>query len=140
MVAAPNRLCSKSSNHANMRNTFYYCSLIAFNLAFLTSPVRGNQETCAVCDRQIQVDGQFAHDQTRARAPIQGAGPGDAAAFREEIYGANFTVTVSHLPAGKYTVVIGEAEMSFKNAGQRLFDVAVGDTRLATNFDIFAVA
>jgi hypothetical protein len=34
----------------------------------------------------------------------------NAAAFREEINGTNFTVTIAHLPAGKYTISIGEVE------------------------------
>ena len=40
---------------------------------------------------------------------IEGA-TDNAAAFREEINGKNFTVTISHLPAGKYTISIGEVE------------------------------
>jgi beta-glucosidase len=139
MVVA-NQLCSKSFDHSNVRAALYYCSLIAFNLVFLTSPVRGDEETCTACSQQVEVSGQFAHHNSPADLTVAGVPPGDEAAFREEIYGTNFIVSVSHLPAGKYTIVIGEAETYFKKAGRRLFDVTCGDTILATNYDIFAEA
>ena len=47
---------------------------------------------------------------------------------------------IAHLPAGKYTIVIGEAETLASAAGERLFDVTSGDVALAMNFDIFATA
>ena len=61
-------------------------------------------------------------------------------AFREEIFGTNFTVSVSSLPAGKYTVLIGFAEVDFTNARQRVFDITCGNQPIATNLDIFAAA
>ena len=62
------------------------------------------------------------------------------AAFREDINGTNFTVTITHLPAGKYTVTIGEAETLAGAAGERLFDVTSGDMFWRRDFDIFAAA
>ena len=47
---------------------------------------------------------------------------------------------MAHLPAGKYTVVIGEAENYFSQPGQRVFDVSCGEKALANNFDIIASA
>ena len=61
-------------------------------------------------------------------------------AFRQEVWGVYFSIAVAHLPAGKYTVVIGEVETYFQNPGQRVFNVACGNTVLATNFDIVATA
>ena len=60
--------------------------------------------------------------------------------FHEEINGTNFTVTISHLPAGRYTISIGEVETLAGAAGERVFDVTAGDVALAKNFDIFATA
>ncbi len=64
----------------------------------------------------------------------------NAAAFREEINGTNFTVTITRLPAGKYTIKIGEVETLVNAPGERVFDVMSGDTTLAKDFDIFATA
>ncbi|HEX9048839.1 MAG TPA: malectin domain-containing carbohydrate-binding protein, partial [Verrucomicrobiae bacterium] len=96
-------------------------------------------EFCAKCGQQVDLAGNFAH--YRADDSIAIAGAGDlAAAFREEVYGENFTITIAHLPAGKYTVKIGETEVWATTAGQRVFNVASGDTTLAKDFDIIAAA
>ena len=52
---------------------------------------------------------------------------GSEESFREEIYGTNFSVSVPNLPAGKYTVVIGLAEVDFLQASQRAFDITCED-------------
>ena len=96
-------------------------------------------EICATCGQQVSVSGDFAHRKDDAAVIIQGA-VSNAAAFREEINGKSFAVSISHLPAGKYTLVIGEAETLFGTAGERLFDVTSGATLLATNFNIVATA
>jgi len=94
-------------------------------------------EICASCGQQVSISGDFAHRKDNASVTIEGAAD-NAAAFREEINGKNFTVSIAHLPAGKYTVVIGEAETLASAPGERLFDVTSGDVTLATNFDIVA--
>ena len=114
----------------------------AFVAAGLLSPVPAafsTDETCAACDRQILVSGQFNHATTEGAAILDAPRRGDEA-FREEIYGTNFTVSIPNLDPGKYTVTIGEAETHFDTAGQRQFDVRCGDLCLATNFDVFAAA
>ena len=65
-------------------------------------------ERCAKCGQEVSVSGEFAHSKYDESVTIEGAG-NDAAAFHEEIYGYKFTVTIAHLPAGKYTLSIGEA-------------------------------
>ncbi|HXR48983.1 MAG TPA: glycoside hydrolase family 3 C-terminal domain-containing protein [Candidatus Limnocylindrales bacterium] len=97
------------------------------------------EETCAVCGQQVSVSGDFTHHKDNASVAIEGA-TNNAAAFREEINGEHFTVSVSHLPAGKYKIIIGEVETLYEAQGERLFDVTSGDVALATNFDIFAAA
>ena len=66
-------------------------------------------EVCASCSYQVTVSGSFTHHKDRPNVAIEGAGD-NAAAFREDVSGTNFTVTVSHLPAGRYAVTISAAE------------------------------
>jgi beta-glucosidase len=96
-------------------------------------------ETCASCGQQVLVSGDFVHRKDDAAIAIAGATNG-AAAFREEINGKNFTITITHLPAGRYTLVIGETETLASGPGDRIFDVTCGDVKLASNLDIFAAA
>ena len=116
-------------------------AIISLSLASLwlsSSPAQAAEEVCASNGQQVKVSGDFAHRKDRPSVTIEGAA--DAAAFREEINGTNFTVTIAHLPAGKYTIAIGEAETLASAAGERLFDVTSGDVSLAKDFDIFAAA
>ncbi len=96
-------------------------------------------EICASCGPQVNVNGSFTHRKDRPGMAIEGA-TGDGAVFREDVNGTNFTVTISHLPAGKYTVTIGAAETVAGGPGERVFDVAVGDKVMAKDFDIFTTA
>ena len=93
--------------------------------------------TAAACPRKS--GGQFRHYKAADDFPIQGA-VGDPQAFREEIFGEHFTITVPHLPPGKYTVIIGETELYFTEPGKRVFDITTGDLTLAANFDAFAAS
>jgi beta-glucosidase len=103
------------------------------------SPAFAADETCGSCGQQVSVTGDFEHRKDEPSVGIQGATNG-AAAVREEINGKNFSVIIAHLPAGNYTVTIGEAETLARGPGERLFDVTCGEARLAGNFDIFATA
>ena len=109
------------------------------NSGLLVPAAAGADETCASCGQQVSVSGDFAHRKDDASVTIEGA-TNHAGAFHEEINGTNFTVSISHLPAGKYTIIIGEAETLADAPGERLFDVTSGDVTLATNFDIVATA
>jgi beta-glucosidase len=97
------------------------------------------EENCDSCKQQVSVSGDFAHRKDNASVAIQGVN-GNAAGFREEVNGSCFTVTISSLPAGKYTIIIGEVETLMSGPGERVFDVMSGDTVLAKDFDIFATA
>ena len=113
--------------------------LSLMGLSFSVSSALAAEETCVSCNQQVSVIGDFAHRKDSARITIQNAG-GNEALFREEILGTNFTVSITHLPAGNYTVVVGEVEMVVSQTGERLFDVASGSFLLASNLDIFANA
>ena len=115
---------------------------IFFTLAFCAGlasvfVARGDEETCAACDRKIIVSGQFQHGRGHESLTIENAPRRQEEAFREEIHGPNFSVTVPHLVAGKYTLIISLAEVDFLAAGQRAFDITCGDETIATNLDIF---
>jgi beta-glucosidase len=97
------------------------------------------EEYCAKCGQQVSVSGDVRHYKVDESVAIEGAGD-NAAAFREEIYGRDFTVTIAHLPAGKYTITIGAAEVWATAPGQRIFSVTAGDVSLAKDFDLFAAA
>src|SRR5690349_506892 len=107
----------------------------ALSLAGLLYSAVAADEVCTSCGPQVSVNGSFAHHKDGPTVAINGAA-GNEAAFREDINGTNFTVTVSGLPAGKYTVIISAADTADSGAGERVFNVQSGDTVLAKDFDI----
>ena len=54
--------------------------------------------------------------------------------FARKSTGTNFTVTIAHLPAGKYTITIGEVETLASAPGERLFDVTFRRHRAGQEF------
>ena len=109
--------------------------LSAASLCLSASRTLAADETCASCGQQVSISGDFTHAKCDPTTTIEGAN-NNASAFREEIYGKNFTVTIAHLPAGKYSISIGEAETWSGTPGDRIFNVTSGDTVLAKDFDI----
>jgi beta-glucosidase len=118
----------------------WFCTLAVLSAAFFGANAFATEETCAVCDRAIFVNGQFSHGHGHESLSIEGAARHGPEAFREEIHGKNFTVSVVNLPAGEYTIQIGLAEIVYTNAGDRTFDITCGDQVIAKNLDIFATA
>jgi beta-glucosidase len=114
-------------------------ALTAAVLAGVAATADAADEGCRSCSVPVEVSGQFHHFKAADDFGIQGA-VGDAQAFREEIFGNNFSVTVPHLPAGKYTVIIGEAELYYTEPQKRVFDIIAGDRSIATNLDIFTAS
>ena len=117
---------------------FLALALMAASLS--TFVVHADEETCVSCDRKIIVTGQFQHGRGHESLTIQNAPRRQEEAFREEIYGPDFSLTIPHLPAGKYTAIIGLAEVDFLSPGERVFDITCGDQVIASNLDIFARA
>jgi beta-glucosidase len=97
-----------------------------------------DDEVCGACDKKVMVTGQYDHG-TSDTFLIANA-PGNEAAFRDEIHGQSFLLTVPDLIAGKYTIEIGLVELQCDHVGQRVFDIMCGDQVIATNLDIFAAA
>jgi len=111
--------------------------LAVLTVCLSTAAAFADEETCVACDRKILVNGQFEHGRGHESLAITAAPRRGEEMFREEISGANFTLSVPHLPAGKYTAVIGLAEVDYTSAGQRAFDITCGNQVLARNLDIF---
>ncbi len=117
--------------------------LAAFSFAclaglWLAAPAaQAATETCASHGHEVTVTGDFTHRPDAG--PVADAG-GEAASYREEISGPHFTVSIAGLPAGNYTIAIGEVETLASSPGERVFSVTSGDTTLARDFDIVAAA
>ena len=116
------------------------CALLMLAGCVSTFLARGNEETCVACDKKVLLTGQFDHRRTAGATTIEGATWRGGDAFREEIYGTNFTLSVAGLPPGRYQVLIGLVEVDFTNADQRVFDITCGDQALARQLDIFSAA
>ena len=121
-------------------NRIIFPALAIFLMAFSIVNAIGADETCAACDQKIIVSGEFSHGRGHESLTIQNAPRREDEAFREEIYGMNFSLSVPNLPAGRYTVIVGEAEVDYLTAEQRGFDIICGDQTIASNLDIFAAA
>jgi beta-glucosidase len=122
-----------------MRPPLFFILALAVT-SLLASSARAVDEICVACERKVLVSGEFNHARAWGVTVIEGAPRRGDEAFREELYGTNFTVTVSGLAPGKYNVQIGVAEVDFSSPGQRAFDITSGDLVLASNLDIFATA
>lgn len=107
--------------------------------AFPEAGLAATHEVCVSCSYQVSVSGSFTHRKEAPTVAIEGAGENEAA-YREDVNGTNFIVTVAGLPPGKYTVVIGAAETVVSGPGERVFDVVAGEQVLAKDFDVFAAA
>jgi beta-glucosidase len=93
-------------------------------------------EACMSCGGKVTITGDFIH---RKEPPGPGLGAIEEL-YREDVNGPRFVLTVSNLPAGRYTIAIGAIETTAASAGERLFDVTAGDQVLAKDFDVFAAA
>ncbi len=122
-----------------MQRTILY-PLVIFAVCLSNTGTHANEETCVACDRKVLVSGQFEHGRGHESLAIVGAPKRGEEGFREEIYGPKFTLSVPNLPADKYNIRIGLAEIVYTNAGQRAFDITCGSQTLAHNLDIFTAA
>jgi beta-glucosidase len=125
--------------HKGVRSTLNLLAIgvAAFALC-LPAPAGADEEVCGACDAKVVISGQFQHG-TSDTFLIANA-PGNEAAYRDEVVGTNFVLSVPGLKAGKYTLEIGLVELKYDQAGQRLFDILCGGKAIAANLDIFAAA
>ena len=113
--------------------------LLLAGVLFSVSAAFAADEICTACGGQVSVSGNFTHHKEQPSLVVQGAG-NQANSFLEDVNGTDFTVTITQIPAGKYTITIGAAETVANSPGERVFGVTSGDTVLAKDFDIFAAA
>ena len=113
--------------------------LLLAALLFPASAIFAADETCTSCGGKVAVSGDFTHRKDPPFPRIEGA-RANSDAYLEEVNGPQFTVTISNLPAGRYSIEIGAAETTATAAGERVFSVSAGDQVLAKDFDLFATA
>ncbi len=106
-------------------------------LLLAVSAVFAADEACTTCGGRVAVSGDFTHRREPPGPPFPGA---LVEPYREDVNGPRFTVTVSNLPAGRYTIEISAAETTATKAGERVFDVTAGDQVLAKDYDLFSAA
>ena len=127
------------------------CSSMALAVLFLVSSVSQRlsvsfafaaQENCncSTVDHQVSISGEFAASQGRRIGGDPGCRPQYERRFARKSTARLSPSPSANLPAGKYTVVIGETETLLDQAGRRLFDVTSGILRWHKNFDIIATA
>jgi beta-glucosidase len=109
------------------------------NMWLLPSNAPAADENCGSCGYRVSVSGNFKHFKANTSDKIEGSS-GDVSAFYEEINGDEFSVSVMNLPAGKYTIIIGEIEFFIEAPDKRIFNVTCGDVNLADHFDIYTAA
>lgn len=105
----------------------------------VTSKAFAQDEACRTCTEPVGISGDFKHYRLSPSVEVSGAGAAGRA-FHEDIQGNTFTVTISRLPAGKYTVAIGAVETEARKSGERVFDVTSAGKAIATGVDIFSAA
>ena len=120
---------------------FLVSTIVGLGLTSLISPAAlSADELCGACERKVLVTGRFEHHTINPGFIIEGAPRRREEAFREEIVGSNFAVSVPNLDAGKYTAIFGFAETDFGEPRQRLFNISCGEQVVVTNLDLFATA
>lgn len=92
---------------------------------------------CDECTKPVLLSGAFQHYKV-ADGSIQGTQTPEL--FREEVFGPAFEVSIPGLEAGAYTVEFEFAEVFFKKAGGRVFDITRGDLVVAGDVDIVKAA
>ena len=69
--------------------------LLALAVFFSNALALADEEVCVACDRKVSITGDFGHRRAWGVTTIEGAGWRGEEAFREEIFGTNFTLSVS---------------------------------------------
>ena len=127
----------------SLRSSALKLSVTAAILAGIwLAPAFAAEEGCSSCDKKVTFSGDFAHRGNYATDAVQGAPPGTEFYYRDGIFGANFTATISGVPDGKYTITVGvlESSLDATNSGQRVFDISAGNHVLAKDLDIIKAA
>jgi hypothetical protein len=67
-------------------------------------------------------------------------GTNDPTLYQSEHYNTGNLTYQTSVPNGSYTVTLKFAELYWTSPGQRVFNVQLNGTQVATNLDVFAVA
>jgi beta-glucosidase len=123
-----------------MRSALTRAAIVAVAACASLCLATAADEICVPCPKEVLLAQHFIHQRAFGSTRIEGAPRRGDEAFREEICGTNFTLTISDLPAGRYTIQIGLVEVDYDAPGQRVFDISSGSQVLVSNLDIFAAA
>jgi len=115
-------------------------NILSLLLVLCMTTLHADETAPSSGDKSFIIVGDFSHIRLRGHAKIEGA-PDDGT-YKEEVNGPSLTAKVQGLPAGTYTAVIDFAEVDklFKAPGKRIMRITSGDTVLADNLDLYAVA
>jgi hypothetical protein len=91
-------------------------------------------------DGDVAAGGTWTY-KTSAAVDTSGVTNAPQAVYADEREGSTISYTIPGLSAGTpYTVRLSFAELWWTAAGQRVFNVAINNTRVLTNFDVIAAA
>jgi beta-glucosidase len=116
------------------RQRLAFCAFFFLFLGLL----HADETAPSPCGKSFTISGKITHSKLPAGVTVEGAPADDT--YNEEVFGPSFNATVTGLPAGTYTVEIDFAEVYYKGPGQRVMKITSGDTILADNLDLYAVA
>ena len=88
--------------YPNLSLFLHFFALLA-GVSLHVQAVFAADEICISCGPQVSVSGSFTHHKDGPSVAIEGTFT-DPSVFREDVNGTNFTVTISQLPAGRYTI------------------------------------
>ncbi|MBK9989682.1 MAG: glycoside hydrolase family 3 C-terminal domain-containing protein [Verrucomicrobia bacterium] len=120
---------------------FYFRFLLKLfaGILFSATALFAADESCVTCGGQVSLSGDFTHRKEAPTLLVEDAGA-QAEAFREDVNGTNFNLTIRNLPAGTYVVVLRAVETEAHQPGERVFDVTIGESALAKGLDLFTAA
>ena len=112
--------------------------LLVAAFSLFTGAACADETAPSPCGKSFTIVGSITHSKLPGGVTVEGA-PADGT-YNEEVFGNSFKATVAGLPAGTYTVEIDFAEVYHRGPGQRVMKITSGDTVLADNLDLYAVA
>jgi glucan endo-1,3-alpha-glucosidase len=132
-----NRIQESNENNNKLANNF---TVTASTLTpVLQINAGGGVVNTFVADQDSNTGNHFSS--SAAIDTSEAANPAPAVVYQTSHWASAFTYTIPGLTSGRtYTIRLHFAELTWTNAGQRKFNVAINGTTVLPNFDIFATA
>ena len=123
------------TNIYSIRKGLFTCTLF-FTVLFFAVLVQANETGPDYCGEFITITGSTNHSGNPADYTVENATNNEF--YKDEIWGADFTASISNLPSGDYTLKVYMAESYHSAASQRSFNVYVEDSLIIEGLDLFA--